>query len=121
MGKNIKAPFNIKMADIFVLNDLGITEVIAGYSGSGDSGQIDDINYYNDEGKNIKDIPNEIHQNIEKQFYKQLDYTDDWYNNEGGYGTITFDLVSLSIEILENIRVTSTDVTNYSNIVKITE
>lgn len=120
MGE-IKKDFNIKMADIFVLKDMGVVTVEADYSGSGDSGSIDTINYNDKDGCNISDIPNTIFENIEEAFYEQLNETEDWYNNEGGYGTIVFDLEELAINISQSIRIVNTEDYEFTNVVNITE
>lgn len=90
------------------LADLGITRIEAFMSGSGDSGDIDDVSYFrggkavsNDEvegvlckltvdtgdarPENFKDVLYGI-------FYKDGSAAGDWYNNEGGSVACSYDL-----------------------------
>jgi hypothetical protein len=107
----------LPMGIIIKLKDLGITLIEADYQGSGDSGQIENFTYYSNDDV-VDDIPNDVHENIESMFYGQLEYTEDWYNNEGGYGTINFNLNNLSVKIDESIRYTETKDTQYSFYIK---
>lgn len=100
----------IDPAVIIKLKDIGVTYIESEYNGSGDSGQIDSIIYWTKgDGEQIKDIPNELHQVIENSFYKSLEDTMDWYNNEGGYGVIMFDLNDMTFKIDQHIRITNTE------------
>jgi hypothetical protein len=76
------------------------------FEGSGDDGQIDEIEFYNaneninipndmiswvytEYGQEPKDRKVTLHKAIEDLGYKMLDEAGhDWYNNDGGYGTI---------------------------------
>lgn len=85
---------NIKM--LFAsLAEKGIVEIHIGFDGSGDSGSIDDdITCYveNSDSEQIpaENISDEVKNNLSDLGYHILYtyYNYDWYNNEGGYGTI---------------------------------
>lgn len=99
------------------LKDLGISQVVIEYSGSGDSGQVDEINAYLVDGLGVpQDIdeiaaqhapPDEISIKVSNKLLGQEDSTlsnileqfaydavecanlSDWCNNEGGGGSMT--------------------------------
>jgi hypothetical protein len=85
---------NIKM--LFAsLAEKGIVEIHIGFDGSGDSGSIDDdITCYveNSDSEQIpaENISDEVKKNLSDLGYHILEryYDYDWYNNDGGYGTI---------------------------------
>jgi hypothetical protein len=89
-----------------LLRDNGAHYVGCYYSGAGDSGEIesialygpsfdkrfqmDDIELtYGEQGDVEYDLPDDIHTYIEDIFYDQhLNSIEDWWNNDGGYGSI---------------------------------
>ncbi len=80
---------------LVTLADKGIKHVICQYSGSGDSGQIDDVWYLRhtdneDDMQSRTDIglTEDFETALEKKFYRLLEDIEDWYNNDGGYGKI---------------------------------
>jgi hypothetical protein len=92
---------------VLFLKDRGITTVKVHYEGSGDSGSIDSISYYKGEDEhniNDLDISDDMHQKLINLCYPMLDNIEDWYNNDGGYGTVTIDLDTLHYDIANNIR-----------------
>jgi len=81
------------------LAEKGIVKIAIGFDGSGDSGAIEDnISYYveNDDSELIlsEDISSQVDDQLIELGYHILDryYDYDWYNNEGGYGTINIDI-----------------------------
>jgi hypothetical protein len=75
---------------ILKLKDLDIEEIVVEFSGSGDSGDIDEINYNTINGNSI-DVDDLIHTKIENLAWKilqKIDSVGDWVNNEGGFGTL---------------------------------
>ena len=90
----------------------GITYVVAEYSGSGDSGQVDDIQIeINGESKPLRDFTepdddkivaavtaklegrehkNSFYDEVEEFVYDALEFVgaEDWWNNDGGDGTL---------------------------------
>lgn len=96
-----KANDGLTIAEAFLLQDLGVTEIKVNYSGGGDSGQIDDIEYCNPKVKGFTSdaIPKEILDRVEKIAYTLLEDIADWYNNEGGYGTVFIKLPSFEYDI----------------------
>jgi hypothetical protein len=75
------------------LKNMGITELVGEYDGSGDSGSIETI-YCEDEDGNIISIESEVESRVEEMLYEVLstNYDYDWYNNEGGYGTVRINI-----------------------------
>ena len=97
---------------VLFLKDLGVTKILVFYEGSGDSGSIDNIEYYTGENgetvhfKHDLNISDEMHQKLINLCYPMLDNIEDWYNNDGGYGTVTIDLDTLHYDIANHIRYT---------------
>jgi hypothetical protein len=76
------------------LEEIGVFQITIGYSGGGDSGDIDYIEFINKDGGIVKidsDIENDVR---EIAFNKILDSVSDWYNNEGGGGTLMLEVPS---------------------------
>lgn len=81
------------------LKDLGVEKLVAEYSGGGDSGAIDGVFGENTEGDHI-DL-NDFHDRVENFMYEILTtkYDYDWYNNDGGSGTVYFNINTLEYEV----------------------
>jgi hypothetical protein len=100
------------------LADLGVTGIRINYEGGGDSGCIEDIMYTDKEGvlldevqnlpwgsKDLKELNNELAINIENfATDKILDDIEDWWNNEGGSGTLAILVPSGEYNVENNIR-----------------
>ena len=100
------------------LADLGVTGIRINYEGGGDSGCIEDIHYTDKEGvsivevqnlpwssKNLKQLNNELAINIENFTTDTiLDTIEDWWNNEGGNGTLAILVPSGEYNVENNIR-----------------
>ena len=104
------------------------------FEGSGDDGQIDDITFLDSSDEPIK-IPEDsitwvynedrgeeqvtLYKCAEDLAYEMLDEAGhDWYNNDGGYGTITITLGEdgkPSVDLSIHIRYTDTDSYQYGN------
>ena len=82
-----------KVAFIASLKNLGITTLIGEYDGSGDSGSIDSVYCEDENGSNVT-VNSDIESTVENMLYEILSdkYDYDWYNNDGGYGTVRIDL-----------------------------
>jgi hypothetical protein len=83
---------------MMAVKEAGIYKVEVDFSGGGDSGDIDDWRYYNEEGDEIDideitvnddRVINIIQQIGERIIHSHYSY--DWYNNEGGRGTLHMD------------------------------
>jgi hypothetical protein len=100
---------SLKTAMLFAaLKDAGVTRVEIRYDGGGDSGQVDDVEF---EGDNI-DVRS-IHDKFEGDLQElgchilEQHYNHDWYNNDGGYGSIVINLTdSPTIDIDGYVRTT---------------
>jgi len=110
------------------LADLGITGIKVTYEGSGDSGAIENIVYTAEKlreseedafedlndidvwGKDVwelRDLDSGLHSDIENFVEdKLLQDIEDWWNNDGGYGTVCILVPSGKYKIVNDIRVT---------------
>lgn len=109
------------------LRDLGCEYILAYYCGGGDSGAIDEINYFGndyeehfeegclDEGQHncehvdVSSGPVGTEKLIEDLFHEKLNGVEDWWNNDGGYGYIAVRLEDLSYLIDNNTYYTQTE------------
>ena len=108
------------------LADLGVTGIKIIYSGGGDSGAIDDIIYtteevtfledlddldpYSENVLNLRDLSTSFYSNMEDFVTSQiLDNIEDWWNNDGGYGTVLITIPSGNYTINNNIYITDTE------------
>ena len=111
---------------LFKLADLGVTGIKVEYEGSGDSGAIENIVYTtnkldSDEETNLDNVHeldawskecsnlNTLNADLESAlqnfaYEKLMNDIDDWYNNEGGYGSIAILVPSGRYHIYNNIR-----------------
>ena len=108
------------------LADLGVTGIKIFYSGGGDSGDIDDIIYtttkeasfdnimnltsYGEDLLNLQTLDDELSDKI-KDFANEkiLNDLEDWWNNDGGYGTMLIKIPSGKYEINNIIYFTDTE------------
>ncbi len=108
------------------LADLGVTGVKIFYSGSGDSGDIDDVVYtttkeaafnnimnlsnYGEGILYLADLDGELRDDlIDFANEKILNNLEDWWNNDGGYGAMIIKIPSGQYEIHNTIYVTDTE------------
>lgn len=81
------------MAAMLAVGEQGIEKVEVEFSGSGDSGDIDEWRYLDSEGDEV--YPNNQVTEVIKRIGERIinnHYGYDWYNNEGGRGTLYIDL-----------------------------
>lgn len=109
------------METLIRLADLGVTGIKISYEGSGDSGCIESMDYTDQENvsmedvqnlpwdaKNLRELSSDLSNNIENFAHAQiLDDIEDWWNNEGGSGTMAILVPSGEYNIYNNIRFTS--------------
>jgi len=94
---------SLKTATLFAaLKDAGVTNVEIRYDGGGDSGQVEDVEFYGANGDNtaLNDKFEGDLQDLATHLLEQH-YDYDWYNNDGGYGTITIELVDEPIILID--------------------
>ena len=108
------------------LADLGVTGIKIFYSGSGDSGDIDDVVYTITKEASFDDIMNlsnygegilyladlngELRDDlIDFANEKILNDLEDWWNNDGGYGVMIIKIPSGEYEITNTIYITDTE------------
>ena len=94
---------SLKTATLFAaLKDAGVTNVEIRYDGGGDSGQVEDVEFH---GDNIdeSDLNNRFEGDLQDLATHLLEqhYQWDWYNNDGGYGTITIELVDEPVILID--------------------
>lgn len=107
------AKLNQNMLPLLVnLKDKGVTKIEITFSGSGDSGDIDELEFYTgaDYISNRQDyISNEDYNTLESNCYTLIDECiegADWYNNEGGNGKIYIYLESMTADVEYSQRTT---------------
>ena len=116
---------------LFKLGDLGVTGVLAIYSGGGDSGAIDDILYttekldgdddwaldeiddmdaYSVDAKFLRALDQNLNDDL-NDFLSQyiLDEIEDWWNNDGGYGKMSILVPSGKYKINNSVYYTQTE------------
>ena len=107
---------------VVFLKDRGVKQIRITYEGSGDSGAIDNVLYYDKEDDEYYssqlNINESQHDDIQNLAYPMLDGLEDWYNNEGGYGTITIDLDEFIYNIQNNIRITEIEMYSHNGLLK---
>lgn len=77
------------------------------FSGSGDSGSIDSVDFEYVPGKELpKEAEKVLTDDLESWTYKWLEGTGyDWYNNDGGQGEVVFDLTEVPFKFIGNMEV----------------
>jgi hypothetical protein len=110
---------------------LGITGIKVTYEGSGDSGAIENIVYTAEKlreseedafedlndidvwGKDVwelRDLDSGLHSDIENFVEdKLLQDIEDWWNNDGGYGTVCILIPSGKYNIVNDVRITQVE------------
>jgi hypothetical protein len=79
------------------LRKLGVETVTAEYNGHGDDGQIETPEF----GSSI--VPHETASAVEYLFYELLEELySGWENNEGGFGTFSWDVKADKIDLVHN-------------------
>lgn len=113
------------------LADLGVTGIQIYYEGSGDSGCIDEVLYTTDKlpedeedafdklrslnsweegAKYLRNLDSGLSSDIENfSEEKILNGVEDWWNNEGGYGTMCILVPSGKYDVMNNVRITEVD------------
>lgn len=113
------------------LADLGVTGIQIYYEGSGDSGCIDEVLYttdklpenledafdkirslntWDEESKHLRSLDSGLSSDIESfAEEKILDSIEDWWNNDGGYGTMCILVPSGKYDVMNNVRITEVE------------
>lgn len=83
------------------LKDLGVAKVTVHFDGSGDDGDIQWIEYYNEAEKAVEDgLSSEDEEKLSNVCYTMINNkvhtVGDWVNNEGGYGYLYIDVIKLT-------------------------
>ena len=90
------------------LKDHNVSYFEVQYSGGGDDGCLDDVEFFDVNGKPIKTLDegkfmSEMDDYIYELIGNQVHY--DWINNEGGYGCLTVNLDNIRAHINHSQRV----------------
>ena len=110
------------------LADLGVTGIKVTYEGSGDSGAIEnvvytaeklkedeedafdalfDINVWGKDILNLRDLDSSLESDIAHFVEEQLlNDIEDWWNNDGGYGSVCILIPSGKYKIINEVRIT---------------
>ena len=108
------------------LADLGVTGIKIFYSGSGDSGDIDDVLYTTTKDVTFYDLNRLVDYQENTLYLTNLDHDlkdeitnfanekilndlEDWWNNDGGYGAMLIKIPSGQYEINNTIYITDTE------------
>jgi hypothetical protein len=78
------------------LSGLGVGSVTANYDGSGDSGQLDEVHYWDKDGVEMKsETVGDLHEHVSEFLYDLVEVRHGGYeNNEGGGGEFRWDLTA---------------------------
>jgi len=89
------------------LKELGVVKLVAEYSGSGDSGDLDGV--YGQDSTDDNIALGDFADKARDLMYEILtsNYSYDWYNNNGGYGTVYFDITDMSYNVEGYVRIES--------------
>lgn len=89
----------------------GVGFIVIDFDGAGDSGELSNIDFQ-DENRRVyysDEIVDEDYQKVEDVFYSLFDnILGDWYNNDGGYGSVSIELSEASYSIDANYRTVET-------------
>ena len=110
---------------------MGVTGIKVQYEGSGDSGAIENVVYTTEKlreseedafedlndidvwGKDVwelRDLDSGLHSDIENFVEdKLLQDIEDWWNNDGGYGTVCILIPSGKYNIVNDVRITQVE------------
>jgi hypothetical protein len=95
------------------LSALGVAVVSASYSGCGDSGQIDGVDFHTADNRIVtSDIPGDLQNEVENFLYDALEFRHGgWENNDGGGGEFRWVLATNYMEHTHRDFYTETDST----------
>ena len=111
---------------LFRLADVGITGIKVRYDGAGDSGAIEWIGFTKEKCETPEDVNDNVddweydanlskvvesddYNTIQDFAYKILNDIEDWWNNEGGFGSFCFLVPSGKYIINNSVRITNTE------------
>jgi len=104
---------------LVILKDSGVKTFKINYSGSGDSGGIDGITYFDKENEAIDHTNVDInHDGLQDLCYPLLEGIEDWYNNDGGDGVLTVDVDKLKFDIVNNVNYVEQETYNHKGSIK---
>jgi hypothetical protein len=105
-----------------ILHTNGVATVTVGYSGDGDSGQVDDIVGLDANGVAVDlvfagmpaDETKGLHEMIEEFAWDVIAFEHDGFeNNDGGFGSLEIDVEARTIKWVHNNNVTTYETTEY--------
>lgn len=102
---------------LVILRDSGVKTFKIEYSGSGDSGGIDAIYYFDKEDHEHTQVDID-HDGLQNLCYPLLEGIEDWYNNEGGDGVLTVDVDKLKFDIVNNVNYMEQETYNHKGSIK---
>jgi hypothetical protein len=85
---------------LFQLQELGVETVTAMYDGSGDDGQIEEIQF------GAIDVPPALVGAVDDLFYELLaELYSGWQDSDGSFGEFRWNIAADSISLVHNVRV----------------
>ncbi len=96
------------------VKDLGVDSIYIEFSGSGDSGDVDEVNFH----RKHEDITSVIDKSIDEEsidlfkdiawqiINEKVDAVGDWVNNEGGFGHLEIDVYKKTYDLTYSQRTT---------------
>lgn len=110
----------VGMAAMLHFADMGYTSVTLNFSGAGDSGDIDDPQFFKEDeeeseikyeefAKRREKLSQDILTNFKEQVSEILGDIEDWWNNDGGQGDITIQIPSGKYVINVGVNYTKTE------------
>lgn len=96
------------------LIELGVTTVVAEYDGCGDFGQIDSIGFRNAANEPCTEVPDAVESQVEDLLYDLLGVRHGgWENNDGAFGTFSWNLSDHTLEHEHNERYTEYETSSH--------
>ncbi len=98
------------------LTALGVAIVAASYSGCGDSGQLDELEFLSPKEEVIPDFPKDLQEEVETFLYDALEARHGgWENNDGGEGEFRWTLATGACEHTHREFYVESDTTSHED------
>lgn len=103
---------------ILRLKSEGVASFIVSFSGAGDSGQIDDVSCFDKDDKPVavSDGVTTLVQTFGYALLNKYEHKHDWWNNDGGQGRVSLNIVEGTLETYIGVNRTEVDEFNYEGI-----
>ena len=101
------------------LKAAGVSRVVISYDGCGDSGQIEDVGYFNLQSQPVapSGLTDLTEEQLKDLFYDLLESRHaGWENNDGGFGEFEWNLEADTLNHTHNDRYTECDTTEHEGL-----